>query len=212
MLNLFSPQRWMSMLLAFPGIITAISFHEMAHGLAAESMGDNTAALQGRLSLNPFRHLSLLGTLSMLFLGFGWAKPVPVNPNNFRNRKMGIILVSLAGCLTNLLLGFISLAIYYLCAPLNNSLLETILYYMAFYNVLFAVFNLIPIPPLDGSQILEVFLPYNAQRFMQQYSNYGSIILLILIFTGVFSYIITPATSAILHLYQLILTPLINLV
>lgn len=199
------------MLLALPGIITAISFHEMAHGLAAESMGDMTAASQGRLSLNPFKHLSLLGTLSMLVLGFGWAKPVPVNPNNFKNRKKGIILVSLAGCLTNLLLGFISLAIYYLLVPVANETLLTIIYYMAFYNVLFAVFNLVPIPPLDGSQILYVFLPYKAQRFYDRLSQYGSLVLLLLVFTGVFGYIITPVTNAILNLYSMILLPLSRL-
>ena len=211
MLNLFSPNRWLVMLLSLPGILIAISFHEMAHALAAESMGDMTASNMGRVSLNPLRHLSLLGVLSMMIFGFGWAKPVPINSYNFRDRRKGIIIVSLAGCLTNLLLGFISLVVLRLIQSFANEYLYTIIYYTYMYNVVFAVFNLIPIPPLDGSQILYEFLPYNAQRTWNQYSRYSYIILLICLFTGIFGRIITPIVSIIGNFYNWIINIIFGL-
>lgn len=201
----FTSGRLLQMLLSLPGILVAMSFHEMAHGLAAESMGDQTARNAGRVSLNPFAHLSLLGILSMMLFGFGWAKPVPVNSYNFRNKRKGIIIVSLAGCLTNLLLAFISLLVLRLVMNFANQYLYTILYYMYLYNLVFAVFNLIPIPPLDGSQILYEFLPYNAQRTFNQISRYSYIILLICIFTGIFGMIINPIINVIGAFYNSII-------
>lgn len=199
------------MLLSLPGILVAISFHEMAHALAADSMGDTTAAGRGRVSLNPFAHLSLIGTLCMLLFGFGWAKPVPVNSYNFRNKRLGIVVVSLAGCLTNLLLAFITLIVLYILPVDSNQYLLQILYYMYTYNLVFAVFNLIPIPPLDGSQILYEFLPYNAQRKFNEFSRYSFIILFILLFLGAFRYIVNPIVALISNLYNIILSSIFGL-
>lgn len=207
--SLFTPNGLMNLLLSLPGIIIAITFHEIAHGLAAEAMGDNTARMAGRLSLNPLAHLDPIGFLSMVLFRFGWAKPVPVNTRNFRERRKGIILVSLAGSLTNLLLGFIALLTIFILAKLNlnNYYLNQILQYMYIYNLMFAIFNLIPIPPLDGSQILAEFLPYKALQVYERITRqYGFIILILLIFSGVIGMIINPLMGVINTLFTAILS------
>lgn len=186
-------------LLALPAILIAITFHEMAHGYAADAMGDPTPKLNGRLTLNPLKHLDWLGFLSMVIFRFGWAKPVPINSANFKDRKKGIIIVSLSGVLTNLLIAFVTTgvfsAIVYFANP--NETLIVILQYIIVYNITFAVFNIIPIPPLDGSHILYECLPYNAQQKYAQFTKYGAILLIALMIMGVFGYIISPVTNLI---------------
>ena len=205
MTSLFSSAGLMQMLLSLPGIILAITFHEMAHGYAAESMGDDTAKLAGRLSPNPLKHLDPIGFLSMLIFHFGWAKPVPVNPSRFRNRRKGMIVVALSGCVTNLLLGFISMAAMYATQGLGNIYLQIILMYMTMYNIMFGVFNLIPIPPLDGADVLAEFLPYKARVSDMKFSRYGMIVLLAMMVFGPFGYIITPIVNWIYQFYGWIL-------
>ena len=205
---MFSASYFINLLLSLPGILVAISFHEMAHGYAADAMGDPTPKLAGRLTVNPLKHIDPIGFISMLLFRFGWAKPVPVNPNNFKNHRKGIIVVSLAGCFTNLLLGFISLIAIYAVSPFANVYLLQILQYLYLYNLMFAVFNLIPIPPLDGSQILAEFLPYNAKQKFYQFSRYGMIILQLLVVFNVFGLIITPIINGIDGLFRMILNPL----
>ena len=205
MTSLFSSAGLMQMLLSLPGIILAITFHEMAHGYAAESMGDDTAKLAGRLSPNPLKHLDPIGFLSMLIFHFGWAKPVPVNPSRFRNRRKGMIVVALSGCVTNLLLGFISMAAMYATQGLGNIYLQIILMYMTMYNIMFGVFNLIPIPPLDGADVLAEFLPYKARVSYMKFSRYGMIVLLAMMVFGLFGYIITPIVNWIYQVYGWIL-------
>jgi len=208
----FSSSSLLTWALSIPGILIAISFHEMAHGYAADAMGDPTPKMSGRLTLNPLKHIDPIGLLAMIVLRFGWAKPVPINPNNFKDRKKGMIVVALSGCLTNLILGLIGQAAYIAVIPLNNDILLTILQYIYYYNVLFAIFNLIPIPPLDGSRILAEFLTPSARMKYESFSRYGFVVLLILMFTGLFSVIIVPLINGVLSLYYIILTPLIHLV
>ncbi|MDO4288884.1 MAG: site-2 protease family protein [Eubacterium sp.] len=203
----FSSSALLSLVLSLPGIILAITFHEIAHGYAADAMGDPTPKLAGRLSVNPLKHLDPLGFICMLLFHFGWAKPVPVNPANFKNHRKGIVVVSLAGCLTNLLLGFIALTVEYAVFPLiqDNIILLIILEQIYAYNIIFAIFNLIPIPPLDGSQILGEFLPPKARFKYQSLARYGMILLMILLVTGLFGRVITPVFSAVDGLFRTIL-------
>ncbi len=172
-------------------LLTAFPIHESAHALTAHWMGDDTAKNQGRISINPFKHLDLWGTLFMLIAGFGWAKPVPINPNNFKNHKVGMALSSLAGPVSNLLLSYISIIVYKILAYVNilhdNFILEalsTIFMYSVFLNVGLAVFNLLPIPPLDGSRIFNLVLPERIYFKIMQYENIIFGILFVSIWLG----------------------------
>ena len=207
----FTPDYFYSLLLSLPGILIAISFHEMAHAYAADAMGDPTPKDAGRLTVNPLKHIDPLGFISMLLFRFGWAKPVPVNPNNFKDKKKGMIAVALSGVLTNLLLAFLGMAAYLAVIPLNNETLMIILQYIYIYNIVFAVFNIIPIPPLDGSQILVLFLPPKARMTYYRFQQYGMIVIFVLAFTGLLGIIINPAINAIVSLFSAILLPFFNL-
>lgn len=197
-----------NMIVNLPAIIVAITFHEVAHGYAAEAMGDDTAARAGRLSLNPLKHIDPLGLLSMILFRFGWAKPVPVNPNNFKDRRKGVLLVSLAGCGTNLILAFISLAVITIVQGFANPLLNQILYSFYIYNLIFGIFNLLPIPPLDGSHVLEQFLPPRARMVYNQYARYGMFLLILMLWTGMIGGIIWPAINIVDRFYKFLLAPL----
>lgn len=181
-------------LIRIPAVVIAITFHEFAHGWMANKCGDPTARLAGRLTLNPAKHFDLLGTLSMLFLGFGWAKPVPFNPLNFRNIKLGTTLVALAGPLMNLIIAVISFIVYAALSvwmslmDIDSQLMYILLQMISavyMLNLGLMVFNLIPIPPLDGSKVLLSVLPKKAYRFALTYEKYGMTILIILIVTGI---------------------------
>ncbi len=172
-------------------LLTAFPIHECAHALTAHWLGDDTAKNQGRISLNPFKHLDLLGAVFMLIAGFGWAKPVPINPNNFKNRKVGMALSSLAGPFSNLLLSYISIIVYKILAYVNllqnNSVIDalsTVFLYSVFLNVGLAVFNLLPVPPLDGSRIFNLVLPERIYFKVMRYENVIFGILFIAIWLG----------------------------
>lgn len=164
--------------------------HEFAHGYVAYKLGDNTAKRQGRLTLNPLAHIDILGMIMILLFGFGYAKAVPVNMRNFKNPKSGMALTGLAGPVSNLIMAFISIFLYYLFNAMFNStalllnLIMMFFYYAAFINVSLAVFNLLPIPPLDGSKIIAGVLPDKFYYKYMQYERYVIIAVFILILTG----------------------------
>ncbi|MFA7468886.1 MAG: site-2 protease family protein [Desulfotomaculaceae bacterium] len=174
------------MILLLPAIIIGLTFHEFAHGWVAYQFGDDTAKRHGRLTLNPIAHIDPLGFIMLMVARFGWAKPVPVNPYNMRvNPKKGMLYVSLAGPLMNFILAVIAAVILRaaIASGLNSIIFFQMIYYMVFINLVLAVFNLIPVPPLDGSKILSGLLP-GGQEWLAPIENYGIIILLILVFTG----------------------------
>ncbi len=157
-------------------LLTAFPVHECAHALAAHWLGDDTAKNQGRISFNPLRHLDLFGTVFMLLAGFGWAKPVPINANNFKNRKVGMAVSSLAGPLSNVLMSYVSIVI---CKILTYSsygnsyvnALADVFWYATILNLGLAVFNLLPVPPLDGSRIFNLVLPEKLYFKVMKYEN-----------------------------------------
>lgn len=169
-------------------MLIAISVHECAHGLMANFLGDPTAKHEGRLTLNPLAHLDLFGTLMFLFVGFGWAKPVPINPRNFRSVKQGITLTALAGPLSNLLLAFLTLfagitlsALNMQVGPTASQFFSDFFHTMLWLNLGLMAFNLLPIAPLDGSNILAMFIPYQQEEAYEQYLRQGPLILLFLL-------------------------------
>lgn len=187
-------------------IVFALMMHELAHGLVAYWCGDKTAKEQGRLSLNPFKHLDLWGSLSFLFVGFGWAKPVPINPLNFRNYKKSMALVSLAGIITNLILAFFAVPFFKLCAGFASSTNagKMFLYYLTMFliliNISLAIFNLLPIYPLDGFNFINTFLKYD-NKFSNFMIKYGGIILIVLVVTGAFGFAFDFVANGVLKLF-----------
>ncbi len=189
------------LLAAVPAILMAIIFHEYAHGKVAYMLGDPTPKYQKRLTLNPLNHLDPLGTLMFLLVGFGWAKPVQVNPFHFQgDRRKGMMLVSLAGPLMNLVLAYLGAVGLRLIGPLNLYLFS-FFRALVIYNVVLAVFNLIPVPPLDGSKILTGLLPPGKAHIIYSLERYGPIILLLLLFTGVIGTIMWPIVQTIVDLF-----------
>lgn len=174
-------------------LILSFTLHELSHGLAAYLMGDKTAKYNGRLSLNPLRHIDWFGFLMLLVARIGWAKPVPVNAYNFKDPKKGMAVTAFAGPFMNIILVFISLVFWHL----GNNIYrwnEYVLYFLeiaVYYNAVLAMFNLLPIPPLDGSKVLLAFLPDKYYFKFLRYEQYGMIIILILAFTNLSSKIIS---------------------
>lgn len=202
-------------LLTLPGVILAMSFHEFAHAFAADRLGDPTPRNQGRLTLDPLKHIDPAGIFLLIFAHIGWGKPVQINPNNFSkvSKSKGETIVALAGPLMNFVLALVLTVIYYLILvilPSTNLLnsiesinvmnvIITIIYYAIVVNIGLGVFNLIPIPPLDGSKIFLKLLPWKAQRWIDNNLQIISIIFLVLFITGVLGYITTPVISVILN-------------
>lgn len=203
MLNGFSG--WLtSFLAALPGILLALTLHEWAHGKMADYLGDPTPALQGRLTVNPLPHIDWVGFAMIALFNFGWAKPVQVNPNQFKKTgvKKGMMMVSLAGPGMNLLLAGLGAILFHVLYPARDHLwiiwLLGIVYYLVYINVILAIFNLIPVPPLDGSKILAGLLPDSGARAIYSLEPYGMVILLLLIMTNITGKIILPAVSALM--------------
>lgn len=187
--GLLSPYQIVAYLLRALVVLIAIPFHEAAHALVSHWLGDDTAVRAGRLSLNPMRHFDPLGALCMLIGGVGWAKPVGVNPYRYKNPKVGMAVSAAAGPISNFLLAWGSM-ILYKCAVysgLGNSVpaVTLFLYYMVAMNLSLAVFNLIPVPPFDGSRIFLLFLPQRLYFKAMQYERQIMLIVLLLVFFGV---------------------------
>ena len=202
-----NPNQLIGLLLTAPGVLIAITFHEFAHGYAAYKLGDDTAKRQGRLSLNPFAHLDPIGTLMLLVAGFGWGKPVEVDPRNYTRKismEKGEAIVSLAGPLMNIILSMIfSLvycALYKFASPTflistTGTIIMTIISYTISINVGLGVFNLIPLPPLDGSKIIMPILTPKVKEFFINNEQIFYIIFILIWITGIAGDIITPAIS-----------------
>ena len=181
--------------------------HELAHGWVAYKLGDNTAKREGRLTFNPIAHIDLIGMIMILVLGFGYAKPVPVNMNNFKNPKSGMALTALAGPCSNLVLAFISIFIYYAIGGASFGVLyyfSLFFMYSAIINVSLAAFNLLPIPPLDGSKILAGILPNKAYYKYMQYERYAMIALFVLMLSGLLDGILNVVVRALLFVISII--------
>ena len=206
-----NPGQILALLLSIPGVLIAITFHEYAHAWAAYKLGDDTAKSQGRLSLNPLKYMDPIGIAMLLFLGFGWGRPVEIDSRNF-NRNISVrkaeAIVSIAGPLANFILAIVFSAIYGALIKFNalTSMdtrtaltIITILQSIISINIGLGVFNLIPLPPLDGSKVLSYFLPYNARNWFENNQQIFYIIFLIIWITGIAGTIISPAITSIYY-------------
>nr|WP_144927106.1 site-2 protease family protein [Paenibacillus bovis] len=179
-------------------LIIAFTVHEFAHAYTAYKLGDTTAKDQGRLTLNPIQHLDPIGTLLIFIFGFGWARPVPVKRRNFKNPRLGGIIVSLMGPLSNFALAVIGTGILVLFSANFPPMLVEFLLWFNYFNVLLFVFNLLPLPPLDGYRILEDLVSPSVRAKMTQYEQYGSLVFLILVITPLGSYTIYPILNTVI--------------
>lgn len=202
-------------------VLLSLSVHELCHGLVAYWMGDKTAKDSGRLSLNPLHHMDPFGALCLFLFGFGWAKPVPVNSWNFNNRKGGMVLTALGGPVSNFLMAFIAqIGITFLermtfvsdtsFSYMFASLCYMLCTYMALLNLGLGLFNLIPIPPLDGSKVLTALLPERLYFKLMQYERFGFILLIVLINTRFFNQLLVIGRNYIVEFYEWIIAFLIH--
>lgn len=194
--NLLSFEYWKNMMYVASAALVAISVHEAAHGIVSYKLGDPTPKRDGRLTLNPFVHLDLWGSLCLIFFRMGWAKPVRINTSYYQNKKKGIIMVSLAGPLSNYLLAFLALMLYY--RFYDSYFLGMWFYYLAVLNIGLGTFNLIPIPPLDGSNVLMELFP-GVTAFYRKIRRHSGMILALLLITGVLDKPIAYINSTVLN-------------
>ncbi|MBQ7624726.1 MAG: site-2 protease family protein [Clostridia bacterium] len=189
-----------------PAILICLTIHELSHALAARSLGDDTAYVQGRMTLNPIAHIDLIGLICMLIAGIGWAKPVPVNPYNFRmkNKKLGMAITAFAGPFSNLILSFVCLLAYFLIAFYSNNrvllALGDFLSILASLSIGLMAFNLLPIPPLDGSKVILPLLPDRMIATVNRIQPYIQLVMLILLALGFLDGVIGTVRNFFLNL------------
>jgi Zn-dependent protease len=195
------------LILQIPALLIAVTLHELAHALVADRLGDPTARLSGRITLNPLPHIDPLGALAFVVAGFGWAKPVPVNAHNLRNPRRDMAMVAVAGPLTNFAVALVGLIAYEFLRrrsieiPFLAEPIVRMLGWIYVFNLGLGIFNLIPLPPLDGGHFLPYIFPRASWTFVHQLEQYGPFILILLVMTGATRYIMGPAMAIISGFY-----------
>jgi len=215
MINIFAEGGLVQFLYLLPALALSLAIHEYGHAITAYKLGDKSQKALGRLTIAPFAHIDILGFISMMLIGIGWGKPVMIDDRNFKKRGLGNALVAIAGPAFNLALALIITIILKICLVfgagpwfMTNSIgniIYVIIQYTIIYNVSFALFNLIPLPPFDGSKVLYYFLPYNAKKWMDKLERYAIYIVAIIFITDIYWYISAPAYAGIFWLLNLIL-------
>lgn len=211
MFNIFSKEGLISFLYTLPALLFCLSVHEFAHAYTAYKLGDRTQKAMGRLTLNPFSHIDIAGFICIALFGFGWGKPVMIDDRNFKNKAAGNALTAFAGPCSNIIMAILFtiilkiLLITGVILPTTiNSVVGSIILNMLIltiqFNVVFAIFNLIPIPPFDGSRILYFFLPAKGREYMYKIEQYSFIIVLVILVTGIGSKLVSPIVNFVLGL------------
>ena len=210
MFNIFSKEGLISFLYTLPALLFCLSVHEFAHAYTAYKLGDRTQKAMGRLTLNPFSHIDIAGFICIALFGFGWGKPVMIDDRNFKNKAAGNALTAFAGPCSNIIMAILFtiilkiLLITGVILPTINSVVGSIILNMLIltiqFNVVFAIFNLIPIPPFDGSRILYFFLPIKGREYMYKIEQYSFIIVLVILVTGIGSKLVSPIVNFVLGL------------
>lgn len=215
MFDIFTREGLISFLYFLPALLICLSIHEFSHAFVAYRLGDRSQKALGRLSLNPLVHIDIWGFVCIALLGFGWGKPVIINDSNFKNRARDNMLVALAGPISNLLMAILFTIIFKICmmfgivdfaiSTTTGSILTNMLVLAIQFNVVFCVFNMLPIPPFDGSKVLFYFLPQKYKGIMYTLENCSFYIILVFLITGIGGNIITPIVNLVLKLLNLIL-------
>lgn len=210
MFDIFTKEGFISFLYVLPALVFCIAFHEFSHAYVAYKLGDYTQKIKGRLTLNPISHIDLVGFVCIALFGFGWGKPVKIDDKNFKNKALGMAISALAGPLFNLIIAVlftVILKILIITGVISNiidtkagTILLTMFILAIKFNVVFGIFNLIPIPPFDGSRILSFFLPQKGKDIMYKLEKYSFFLVLILLYTGIGRYMVTPVVNGILVL------------
>lgn len=216
MFDIFTRDGFIETLYFIPALLLSLSIHEFGHSLVAYKLGDKSQKAMGRLTLSPFAHIDPIGFVFILLFKFGWGKPVFIDDTNFKNKAKGNMFVALAGPLFNVLLAILLTIVLkvLLCFGINaqtihssvGAILYTMLNLAIQFNVVFAVFNLLPLPPFDGAKVLYYFLPYKGKKFMDKLERYSIWILLALLWTGLYTYLILPAYMGVAFILNFILS------
>lgn len=210
MFNIFSKDGLISFLYTLPALLFCLSVHEFAHAYTAYKLGDRTQKAMGRLTLNPFSHIDIAGFICIALFGFGWGKPVIIDDRNFKNKAAGNALTAFAGPFSNIIMAILFtiilkvLLITGVILPTINSMVGSIILNMLIltiqFNVVFAIFNLMPIPPFDGSRVLYFFLPAKGRKYMYKIEQYSFVIVLVILVTGIGSKLVSPIVNFVLGL------------